>query len=175
MKPIVYRASIEDAINLAPQLRAVDVEEIRAASGSTPLAALSHGVKHSEPCYAIADDDGVFALMGVVPTMDPNYGSGWLLGSDRVVTHSREFLRQTSLWLDRFHDRYRVVGNFVSVDNHVHRRWLEWAGCTFNPYTFAFSGVEFLQFTHVRSSFHRRDGRRCRGRRGLRVSPAPER
>lgn len=147
MKPIIYRSSIEDALQLAPQLRAEDVAEVRAASGKSPLVALQFGIEHSE-CYSAADADGVFAMFGLGAN-----GSIWLLASDRLLNHKIFFLRESLRWFNRWHERHEVLWNLVDCRNTVHIQWLKWVGCSFElPIPNGPDHLLFQRFNHVRPS-----------------------
>jgi len=118
-----------DAIALAPCLRREDLDEIAAATGESPLEVLQRGVAGSTRCYAIADAaDRAIAMFGVVPELDTHDGIAWLLASDRLLEHSRVFLRLSRAWADELQCGYRVLWNWVDARNTVHIRWLEWCG-----------------------------------------------
>lgn len=148
MKPYVYKASAQDAIELAPNLRDEDVAEIQAASGSSPLVALLYGVEHSNPCYAMADEDGVFGLFGAVPDEDPQVGRVWMLGSGKIVTHAKTFLRESKHWIREMHKRYPVLQNYIDSRNNVHIRFITWLGCLIDGEAI-FGDVLFFRFSHI--------------------------
>jgi hypothetical protein len=145
MNPIVYRASVADAIDLAPRLRSADVEELRAGSGLSPLSALTKGVQTSTVCYAAADSDGVFALFGAA---DQGEGRAaiWLLASDRLFEHKRFIVREAPKWVVRFHQRWPTLFNFVDTLNEKHVRFLKHLGCGFGELP---ANERFQLFYHV--------------------------
>lgn len=121
----VRPATYMDAVELEPHLRRADLDEIKAASGSDPLAALVSGLKTSEVSYAIVDEAQVLALGGVVRIGD-HVGSPWLLGSEALPRYGIQFLRMSRPWVRRLNRQYPVLTNFIDARNTVHLKWLEW-------------------------------------------------
>lgn len=142
-------------------MRQADVDEIRAASGHTPDEALTEGFRVSNICLAAEGRKGeLLGIFGVAPTADPLIGSVWFLGNDNVRANTYRFLREAPRWLDRFHDRYPVLMNFVAEFNTLHIRWLRAAGCTFirrHPHCGA-AGIPFLEFVRIKRETRPPDG-----------------
>lgn len=139
-----------DADGLAPRLRAADLQEIKANVGADPLVVLERGVAESDPCYALVDGGGrPLALFGAVPDPDcAEVGRVWLLGSDELARQRFFVLRNSREWIERLHQRYRVLWNFVDARNEVHIRWLKWCGFTFVRLVEKY-GAEQLPFYEV--------------------------
>jgi hypothetical protein len=143
MKALVRPAVVGDCFELAPRLRADDVREIRAASGLSPLSALFESVRRSKHAYSCEDQSGrVFAMFGVAdaPT-DPTVGVIWMLASDDLFTHRKQFLRECRRWFKQFRTEYRVLWN----------SWLKWIGCTFvkrHP-VYGKGKLPFMEFIYV--------------------------
>ncbi|WP_455153243.1 phage protein Gp13 family protein [Bradyrhizobium cenepequi] len=55
-------------------------------------------------------------------------GAPWLLGTDAVEQHYRQFLRHSVSWRDQLLERYPILRNFVDDRNTVSIRWLRWLG-----------------------------------------------
>lgn len=129
----VRAANIEDADKLAPLLRRDDIEEIKAAVGAEPLAVLKQGMIISDPCYTVLDmEDSPLAVFGVIgDSCRPSVGRIWLLGSDRLVQYSYTFLRYSREWIEKLHESYPTLWNYIDARNEVHIRWLKWCGFTF--------------------------------------------
>jgi hypothetical protein len=139
-----------DAEALAPRLRAADLREIEAAVGMAPGPMLRHGVRTSNPCYAVVEDGQVLALFGAIPSARrPETGVVWLLGSEELAAHASFIVRSSKAWIAKLHERYRVLGNYVDARNEVHVRWLRWCGFTFVRRIERF-GVIGLPFYEVR-------------------------
>lgn len=154
MKPYDVRpATLADVQWLAPRLRGDDVREIRAASGQTPLEALTGAYHASSTCYAIEFHGELAALFGAAPTPDPTLGSVWLLGSDAVERNAIRFLRESRQWIDRLHESYPILFNYVDARNTLHLKWLKWIGCVFLDRIdgHGHEGRPFYEFVHIRS------------------------
>lgn len=122
-----------DIDRLSKRLRAADLQEIQAVTGEDSRKALEQGMAWSDPCLVVADpQDRSLALFGVVP--DPgqaDVGRVWLLGTDDLVSYSHAFLRNSRKWIEKLHERYPTLWNYVDARNEVHIRWLKWCGFTF--------------------------------------------
>ena len=144
----VRQATRQDALELAPLLRQADIMEIEAASGLSPEAALLHGVECGRPTLSFVDPKGGLAgMFGVTPTDDPLVGAVWMLSSGAIERYPIHFLRRCRPWVDKFHEAYPVLMNYVDQRNDVHIRWLKWMGFTFVrlvPY-----GVNQLPFYEI--------------------------
>lgn len=128
----VRPASPSDALWLAPRLREADKAEVRAASGLDPAVALDFAVRSSRPSLAMmGDQGGCIGLFGAAPTVDPLAGIVWMLATDDLERHSRQFLRESRPWIGQLHRAYPLLFNFVDARNEIHIRWLRWCGFTF--------------------------------------------
>lgn len=72
-------------------------------------------------------------------------GSAWLLATDMVEQHPREFLRFSLTWRPKLFERYSVLRNVVSVDNAASIRWLTWLGAVFSE-PISVGGKPFVLF-----------------------------
>jgi hypothetical protein len=143
-----------DAFELAPKLRAADLQEIEANLGEDPLIVLERSIAISNPCYAVVDEaDNPMALFGAAPdTGDAETGMVWLLGSNELVAHPFYVLRNSRKWVEKLHQCYKVLWNCVDARNEVHIRWLKWCGFEFIRLIEQY-GVEqrpFYEFEKVR-------------------------
>ncbi|MFY0576309.1 hypothetical protein ACN28S_19855 [Cystobacter fuscus] len=119
-----------DAALLAPRLREADLLEIAAVTTEKPVELLERSIRCSVPCHAVLDEQGLLlALFGAAPDgRKPEAGLVWLLGSDELEKHAVTFLRQGLYWIERLHEHYSVLGNWIDARNEVHIRWLRWCG-----------------------------------------------
>lgn len=145
-----------DADELAPHLREADLLEIKANLGENPLIVLERGIASSDPCYAAMNEEReVMALFGVVPdSCTDGVGMIWLLGSDDLLAHSFYFLRHCREWIEKLHERYGILWNYVDARNEIHIRWLEWCDFTLIK-LIERHGVEqrpFYEFTKARKA-----------------------
>ncbi len=132
---IQVRAALDsDARSLVSRLRVADLQEIRAVTPEEPCSVLRQSIAWSNPCYTIVEADAEsLAIFGVVPDASTEgVGRVWLLGSDDLfLSHSYIFLRRSRKWIEKLHEHYPTLWNYVDVRNEVHIRWLKWCGFTF--------------------------------------------
>lgn len=147
----VRPARSDDAVALAPKLRAADLAEIDARSGRSPLTVLLEGILFSKRCFAVELKSGeVVALFGVAPSDEPRLGLVWMLGSDRLLDIRFTFLRHSREWLRELSRGYSVLGNFVDERNTVHVAWLRWLGFRFlSRAPMGRNGETFLEFVRL--------------------------
>lgn len=150
--PYVREASVLDAIRLAPRLRQEDKDEIKAASGHSPEAALVEGVFVSDPCWTVfSDEDEPIVMFGVAPSFVEDVGSPWLLAAPEVEKIAIPFLRGGFAYLKQMHERYPLLFNFADARNVVHLKWLRWLGFKFiqRHETFGVEQRPFIEFVRL--------------------------
>lgn len=127
----VTRATTDDALFLAPRLRAADRAEILAA-GVDPQAALVDGIAGSTWAYSVRVNGEVAAIVGVAPMglLLGETGVPWLLASDLALKHWRRLVITGPWWIDRMHDTYPNLVNMVHSRNRLAIKWLRYAGFT---------------------------------------------
>ncbi len=131
---ITVRPSIpEDVAFLAPRLRSEDLDEVLAAGGVSAETSLMDGLNSPDGCLTGTNEAGEPMLMfGTSPCpWEPLVGAVWLLASDEVLNHRRDFLRKSIQFMDRFNQKYPILMNFTDCRNTVHHRWLKWCGFSF--------------------------------------------
>ena len=106
------------------------------------LDSLLAGLNQPGTCETIVDQDGLpLAMYG-----STSGGCVWLLGSDELLKHRREFLRRSKEIINDLHVRYGKLWNAVWAGNTEHIRWLEWCGFTVHRPPFYFNKQPFLSF-----------------------------
>lgn len=134
---------------IADNMRQADIDEVTAASNVTPLQAIEGGVEVSSFSSVAVIDGDVVAIMGVVKnsTLTDN-GIPWLLGTDNIVKHRREFLDASPSVLEAMTDVCPNLVNHVYVKNTVSIRWLKWLGFKIEEAKpFGVNGELFHKFT----------------------------
>tara|TARA_R100001129_G_scaffold104546_1_gene71469 strand:+ start:470 stop:940 length:471 start_codon:yes stop_codon:yes gene_type:complete len=127
----VREATESDAIILAPFLREMDCIEITAVSGKNPLEGLLDVFSApNAKVHSIVQNDGT--IMGIFGVTDCAHGSGYgvpfLLASNQLEQHSKEFLRHCKKWVKELESEYPCLYNFIHTQNFVAMRWLQWCG-----------------------------------------------
>lgn len=151
---VVRVARLEDAFKLASHLRTEDLIEIRSAhKDRPPYKSLVDGIVISSPdCWTIEANNGdIIGIFGVARVSE-TVGSVWLLGSGRIKSIQREFLRHSRFWMDMIQEKYPLLGNVVYAENTIHIRWLKWLGFTFirKIEKYGHFGLPFYEFVRIR-------------------------
>lgn len=126
------RPSVEGDIDqLKDRLRRHDLLDI-ALVRKSPEEALRSGFEKGIVCYTLMVGDEPIGMAGLSLGID--YAFPWLLGTDRISDREvwRRFARESRLWFDQFVKLSdgRPMTNFLSPENVLHMRWLEWLGCS---------------------------------------------
>lgn len=120
-------ATLADAKSLASRLRTADIQEL-ASLGKTPGEALTESVQATARAYVAVDkDDAPICIFGV---LDVGEGRGvvWLLGTDAIKQHYRQFLRLSWQGLALVMDGFTYLYNVADPRNDLHIRWIKWLG-----------------------------------------------
>ena len=125
---IVRPLQADDIEYLAPRLRAADVNELDAAWGLDPLAALTLAAEVSETVSVVDRDGAPVAIYGVQAD-----GCIWMTATDEILRMKVEFLRKCREEVEGLQIVYPCLWNFVDARNRVHISWLRWCGFTINP------------------------------------------
>jgi len=127
----VRPAILADALQLAPKVRIADREEIRASNGSSPLEALVIPFTYKKGrSYTIIGTakEGVIGMFGVAPTKDPEYGIAWLLSSEDLFKHTKQFIKECPYWVSQMSEGYTYIYNWVDRRNWKSLKWLQFLG-----------------------------------------------
>lgn len=144
----LIRPTPEGVRYIAETMREDDKAEILLASGESPIEALEAGVEMSD-YIAMAVINGtpcsIFGL--VVKNLLCGSGVPWLLSSEAVLSHKRQFLLQSQSVLSSMLDVCSELMNYVHVDNGFSIRWLQRIGFTLeDPEPYGVSGALFHKF-----------------------------
>ena len=142
-------AGVEDALSLAPRLRAADVAELQEMFPGTPEDALVLGIALSSRAWTWHHGDEVVMVGGVQPhPLKPGVGVPWALGSELVRVHKDYWLSQAPVVVGWMHDLFPVLENHVDSRNHAAIGWLVRAGFTLHDAVpLRPGGVPFHRFT----------------------------
>ncbi|MEY9719273.1 hypothetical protein ABIA22_001763 [Sinorhizobium fredii] len=150
------RATVADAIDLAPRLREADKNEFRAFLGLEPEIVLPFDIVAGQgDTWALVGSEGVIGLFGVQPVdQNPLFGLVWMVTSDDLFKYRREFVKGTPQVLDMLHRKFPLLGNHIDARNTVHVRWLQRLGFVFLR-TIPEFGIQrrpFHEFARLRST-----------------------
>lgn len=134
----IQPAILEHTQMLAPTMRLLDVEELRAVDGQTPQQALELGL-NSGPCWTMLFGGVVGAMFGVCPLpledrkKVPDVGTAWLLTGEAVDRNKLGFFRACRKWLPVLLEVYPILTNFVDARNKAALRWAKSLGFVILP------------------------------------------
>lgn len=130
-KPIEIRnVSLEPLRIVCERLRAQDEVEVYLMARKPVLEALRESVERSEESYIGYIDGNPEAIFGVSDAF-PGVGFPWMVGTDELARNARSWLELSRLWIDRMHDRYPTLTNFVHKRNTKAINWLKHMGFQF--------------------------------------------
>ena len=134
---------------VADNMRQADRIEIAASHGYTPHEALVKGVARSKLCAVALINDEPCAVFGlVVENIVTGFGVPWLLGTDLIFKHKREFVEHTKIGVDEMIDVCPRLENWVHCENVKSIRWLKSMGFTMSdPEPIGVNGELFMRFT----------------------------
>ncbi len=122
----VVTAQQQHAWPIAERMRAIDRLEVKAASGSSPLTALTDGISRSTRSWTVMINDTPEAMMGVV---DLGYtGIPWLLATDRLNSISKSLLMNSRKYVNYMLEVNNLLQNYVYAENIASIQWLKWLG-----------------------------------------------
>jgi len=148
---VAKSATFEDAAKL--QLREIDKREIAAVSGLPPEVVVEAArLKTKDDARALYLGDELICIGGIAQSsLRPDWGTPWLLGSDRIDELTIRFAKVSRQWADEGLERFRVLHNFIHVENETSIRWLRWLGFSFfGPFPYGRLGEPFYEFMKVR-------------------------
>lgn len=149
----VRRSVEDDIVEIAPRMRRQDVEELWASSRHTPVEALVSALLSSDYTFTGVIDGRPEMMFGLsVISHVTGHGSPWLLGTDEILNHRRDFMRASAQWRDMFLDRTPILTNCVDDRNELSKRWLRWLGFELtDPVPMGYDGVKFRMFSYRRA------------------------
>ena len=132
MNALIRMATEHDIEVVARNMRVRDVEEIKAASGRCPLDSLRAAFTDSALVWAACNERGPFVIFGVNHFF-ADVGAPWLLATDDLAKHRRQFLSVTPAYIDQMHQQFPVLINYVDARHTDSIRWLRWCGFDIAP------------------------------------------
>ena len=127
----VRPATIKDALLLAPKVRVADREEIRASNGISPLEALvtPFSIDKSKNYTIVGTfNEGVIGMFGACPTKDTAYGVAWLISSEDLFKHTKQFMKECPYWISQMGNGYEYLYNWIDRRNWKSMKWLQFLG-----------------------------------------------
>lgn len=141
-------ATQSDMLRIAPLLREADKNEIAAASGRTPEAALLNALSLPGECWHVSEQKSGDPILvcGLIPFTDLT-AAVWMLATPILSAHGLPFLRACRGWVDEWNAQYPLLFNSVDARNDLHIRWLRWLGFIFiSRAASGVNGENFIEF-----------------------------
>lgn len=124
--------TLDDLRIISENLRDQDEVELSMLTDKPMLNALVSSYASSKLAMGIfleGQPAGVFGLTEVTPEI----GAPWLLGTELLVKHSRDWLSVAPSMRDAFHSQYPTLINMIHKKNTKSKRWLKKLGFSFLP------------------------------------------
>ena len=137
---------------IAANLRDGDIAEMQATNplppdmDFDPFLLLVISYQASEEAVIVCDGERPICVFGVADEGDGE-GCVWMLGTDGMEGRLASFTiaRSTPAYLDKYHQRWRRLSNYVDARNAVSMRWLlhndfqiedldPYHGCEYRPF-----------------------------------------
>lgn len=144
------RPSCRDDVDAIEQrLRDADRAEAEAL-GMVAHQALLMSFAASDKVFTVCLPDGIPAAMfGVGPAdTDKMVGGVWMMATPEIRRYRIQFLRGCKVWLEKFHQTYPILWNYVDARNDLHIQWLKWLGCVFVNKRLI-NDLTFYEFIHI--------------------------
>lgn len=144
----ISKATAEDAAEMAPSMRQIDVTELADGWGLSPLRALSGSLEASSRAFTARANGQIVCMYGVGRSslISPG-GVIWMLGTELVNTHARQFLRRSASQMARLGEGFAFLENYCDNRNTLTIRWLRWLGFTISkPQPYGLYGKPFCHF-----------------------------
>ena len=119
---------------LSHTMRSADVRECWAANHYAPYDALKHSIYHTNRPLTGLYTGKVMCIWGVgkIAYLSKE-GIPWMLTSNLVDIHYREFLRQGRGLIEDMKKEAVILINMVDTRNRKSIKWLKWLGFTIHP------------------------------------------
>ena len=133
---------------LANTMDPCDIRECWAANHYGPYDALRHSLYHTQYPRTGLLDKMVMCIWGVGKlSYLSKEGIPWMLKSNLVQEHPKEFIRRSKLLVKDMFNEAIVLTNMVDVRNVQSIRWLKWVGFdVHDPVPFGPDGMLFHPF-----------------------------
>ena len=126
---VIRGAEDDDIGELAENMRDLDRQEVYAATGATPLEALTHCMERKREAFTATADGVPFCMFGVTDLTSMGGGTPWLLTSQDILKHRRQLIKFSApvahYWRDNMYD-YLI--NFVDARHLPALRWASHIG-----------------------------------------------
>ena len=138
-------ASLQDIKDLANNLRKEDEREVRTLTQEDPVKSLIRGFVVSKMCKVVFLNKKLVLIYGVAKTSDPEIGSPYMLATNELPKIGVRFVGNSKDRIDKMHEHYPVLFNYIDSRNKLHLKWLKWCGFEIIGFKI-FNNVKFYRF-----------------------------
>lgn len=137
----------DDMVNLAENMRQVDIDEIEAVHDLEILPCIEYSVRSAAKgyCFSVFADDILVGIYGCSLVGNP-----WLLATNEMNHHVINLTRRTKQIVRMMSERWPILSNIVDVRNKMTIRWLKTIGFTFQETIEIKPGFPVIRFEMVR-------------------------
>ena len=129
MKPHFRAAKADDVYVLYPNIREVDVEEVKATIGLDINDGLMASYLTSDETFTmVADDSDLLGMFGISKTADPMISVVWMLCTERLQKYSKTFIKLSKQWVIEQNKKHSILMNYVDARNITSIKWLKHLG-----------------------------------------------
>lgn len=126
-------------------MRKADQEEMR-AYGLNPEESIQISVDSAIEAWTGMVNNTPICIFGVSPTETPGVGKPWMMGTDLLDKFALIFLRRCDKQIERMHELFPALVNWVAASNECAIKWLDWLGFEFHEWS-EIGGMEFIRFS----------------------------
>lgn len=149
-KLLVVAAEDHHLVHVAANLREADRQEAEASGEHDVLEVFRMGTERGRT-WAVLTPEGEACLVGGVVPDGPSMGLVWMMGTDAIMKHRKEFVRRSRSYVDALHQIHPILTNMVHAKNRRHIQWLRWAGFVFTRRITLSNGEEFINFVRMKN------------------------
>lgn len=113
--------------DLLANVREADRIEFECIQGLSVADELASAISISEDARAFVRDGRVVAVFGCA-RYDDRIGVPWLISTEAVLKHRREFLRNCLIEIGHMRKRYAALINYTDARYALALRWMVWMG-----------------------------------------------
>lgn len=130
MKSVVFveptKAHLE---HIAANMNPLDVQEVHASGGFTPIEALETSVEMSDECFVVLVDGEPHCAFGVCSVEEvPFVGIPWLLSTGKLDEWKTQFLRESRRRIAEWMKEYALLTQMCDARHVESHGWLVFLG-----------------------------------------------
>lgn len=127
----VRRALRSDVYELGPKLRDQDRLEL-SYLGLVPNEGLLASYENSKRSWSFLHYKSIICMFGVSYGREEKMGKIWMLGSDLLYNHRKDFLMASRVWVNEMKKGHELLENMVIKSHKEAIDWLAWLGFLFD-------------------------------------------